>query len=72
LTTNKPLALCSFDDLFLTRDCGAMLWCRHQGKQTASAKHTRECIAAGEAQDLGVENKLMFAELKRLVYLCPK
>ena len=35
-------------------------------------EHTRERIVADEAKDFGFENKLMFAELKRLVYLCPK
>jgi len=44
----------------------------HRGKQTACGGHTCERIVADEAKDFGFENKLMFAELKRLVYLCPK
>jgi hypothetical protein len=53
----------------------AMLRCgRHPPRQAdcLRGEHTRERIVADEAKDFGFENKLMFAELKRLVYSCPK
>jgi hypothetical protein len=55
-------------------DCGPCYGAAdtHRGKQTACGGHTCERIVADEAKDFGFENKLMFAELKRLVYSCPK